>query len=161
MSVWLPPAEYLETIPRATGYACLYFTDTGGRPVQLRATYSTEIWQWPGGNMDHGETPWECALRECLEETGIAFEGERRLLGTQFIADRGEAWPANHIGFLFDGGTLTDEQIAAIVLDPEEHSEVRVQSVREWEALMTPANFARLREIDAARRTGTVAYMEH
>ncbi|MFD5148485.1 NUDIX domain-containing protein [Streptomyces sp. NPDC058401] len=67
--------------------------------------------------MDHGETPWECALRECLEETGIAF-------------------------------------------DPEEHSEVRVHSVREWEALMSPSNFARLREIDAARRTGTVAYME-
>ncbi|MGW1773988.1 hypothetical protein [Streptomyces sp. NPDC002104] len=100
MPAWLPPVEYVETIARATSYACLYFTDTAGRPVQLRATYSTEIWQWPG------------------------------------------------------------EQIAGIVLDREEHSEVRVHSVREWEALMSPVNFARLREIDAARRTGTVAYME-
>ncbi|MCY0934889.1 NUDIX domain-containing protein [Streptomyces sp. H34-S4] len=93
--------------------------------MQLRATRSTEAWQWPGGNMDHGEPPWECALRECPEETGIVIEGERKLLGTQFVVHRGEAWPANHIGFLLDSGTLTDGQIAAIVLDPEEHSEVR------------------------------------
>ncbi|WP_308344447.1 NUDIX domain-containing protein [Streptomyces sp. ISL-94] len=66
-SAWLPPGQYIETIARATSYACLYFTDTRGRPVQLRATNSTEVWQWPGGNMDPGETPWECAVRECLE----------------------------------------------------------------------------------------------
>lgn len=48
MSAWLPPAEYVKTIPRATGYACLYFTDAAGRPVQLRSTHSAEAWQWPG-----------------------------------------------------------------------------------------------------------------
>lgn len=89
-----------------------------------------------------------------MDNTGVC------LLGTQFVAHRGEAWPVNHIGFLFDGGTLTDGQIAAIVLDPEEHSEVRVHSMREWEAVMSPSNFARLRGIDAARRTATVGYME-
>ncbi|MGW7314595.1 NUDIX domain-containing protein [Streptomyces sp. NPDC054865] len=157
---WLPPAEYVQTIARATSYACLYFTDAAGRPVQLRAVHAYEEWQWPGGNMDPGETPWQCAVRECLEETGIVFDGPTRLLGTHFIGHQGEAWPANHIGFVFDGGTLTDEQIAAIVLDPAEHREVGVRSVEEWEGLMTPVNFGRLQEIDAARREGRVAYME-
>ncbi|MFE2549724.1 NUDIX domain-containing protein [Streptomyces sp. NPDC059355] len=152
--------EYVKTIARATSYACLYFTDTAGRPVQLRASYATEAWQWPGGNMDPGETPWQCAVRECLEETGIAFGGEPKLLGTHFIRHRGEEWPANHIGFIFDGGTLTDEQIGGIVLDPAEHTGFRLHTVAEWEAIMTPRNFARLKEIDAARRAGTVAYME-
>ncbi|MFD5325252.1 NUDIX domain-containing protein [Streptomyces sp. NPDC127092] len=157
---WLPPAEYIATLPRATAYACLYFTDTRGRPFQLLATQASEHWQWPGGNMDPGETPWETALRECREETGLVFAGEPRLLGTHFTCDRGEDWPANHIGFIFDGGELTDEQIDAVVLDPEEHSAYQVRSLAEWEREMTPPTFRRLAAIDRARRTGETVYLE-
>ncbi|MEU2079191.1 NUDIX domain-containing protein [Streptomyces sp. NPDC057020] len=159
-NIWLPPVEYVATLPRATAYACLYFTDTRGRPFQLRASYDTELWQWPGGNMDPGETPWETAVRECHEETGIVFTGEPRLLGTHFVTDRGEDWPANHIGFVFDGGELTDEQIAGVVLDPEEHSEYRLSTLDEWEREMEPREFARLAGTDRARRTGTPFYLE-
>ncbi|MEU4062406.1 NUDIX hydrolase [Streptomyces wedmorensis] len=159
-NTWLPPVEYIATLPRATAYACLYFTDTAGRPFQLRASDRTARWQWPGGNMDPGETPWETAVRECREETGMTFTGEPRLLGTHFVTDRGEDWPANHIGFIFDGGELTDEQIAAVVLDPGEHSEYGLRTLNEWEREMEPAEFARLAEIDRARRTGSTVYVE-
>ncbi|MFB7026509.1 MULTISPECIES: NUDIX domain-containing protein [unclassified Streptomyces] len=159
-NTWLPPVEYVATLPRATAYACLYFTDTRGRPLQLRATYHSRMWQWPGGNMDPGETPWETAVRECREETGIVFTGEPRLLGTHFTTDRGDAWPANHIGFVFDGGELTDEQIAAVVLDSDEHSEYRLRTLDEWEREMDPAEFARLAATDRARRTGIPLYVE-
>ncbi|MFJ2055132.1 NUDIX domain-containing protein [Streptomyces sp. NPDC087908] len=159
-SIWLPPVEYVATLPRATAYACLYFTDTRGRPFQLRASYDTELWQWPGGNMDPGETPWETAVRECREETGITFTGEPLLLGTLFVTDRGEDWPANHIGFVFDGGELTDEQIAGVVLDPAEHSEYRLHTLDEWEREMEPHEFAHLAGIDRARRTGVPFYLE-
>ncbi|MEU8761409.1 NUDIX hydrolase [Streptomyces sp. NPDC048659] len=157
---WLPPAEYIATLPRATAYACLYFTDTQGRPFQLRTTYETGLWHSPGGNMDPGETPWETAVRECREETGLVFEGEPRLLATHFISDRGDHWPANTIGFYFDGGELTDAQIASVVLDPEEHSEYRLLTLAAWEREMTPSAFRRLAEIDGARRTGTTLYVE-
>jgi 8-oxo-dGTP pyrophosphatase MutT (NUDIX family) len=110
--------------------------------------------------MDPGETPWETAVRECHEETGIVFEGEPRLLGTHFVSARGEEWPANHIGFIFDGGILTDSQLRSIVLDPDEHSEFRVRTLAEWQREMTPGNFARLAEIDRARRSGTTVYVE-
>ncbi|MET9931675.1 MULTISPECIES: NUDIX hydrolase [unclassified Streptomyces] len=159
-NTWLPPAEYVATLPRATAYACLYFTDTGGRPFQMRATYHSGTWQWPGGNMDPGETPWETAVRECHEETGIVFTGEPRLLGTHFTTDRGDDWPANHIGFVFDGGELTDEQIAAVVLDPEEHSEYALRTLEEWGREMDPAEFGRLAAVDRARRTGIPVYLE-
>ncbi|MFD7320553.1 NUDIX domain-containing protein [Streptomyces sp. NPDC059875] len=124
-----------------------------------RSVRNQEIRRWPGGNMDPGETPWECAVRECREESGIVFEGERRLLGMQFLV-KNAAWPTNQIGFIFDGGTLRDEQIKNIVLDPKEHTEVCVRTLDEWEREMTPRNFAQLREIDAGRRAGTVAFME-
>ncbi|MFE7414567.1 NUDIX domain-containing protein [Streptomyces laurentii] len=159
-TTWLPPAEFIETLPRATVYACLYFTDTHGRPLQLRATWQPELWQWPGGNMDPGETPWETAVRECREETGLVFEGRTRLLATHFTSHRAEQWPANHIGFIFDGGELTDAQIAAVVLDPEEHTEYRLHTLAAWEREMNPASFRRLVEVDQARRTGATLYLE-
>ncbi|MGW4164666.1 NUDIX domain-containing protein [Streptomyces sp. NPDC004788] len=159
-NTWLPPAEFIATLPRATAYACLYFTDTHGRPLQLRAAFEPGVWQWPGGNMDPGETPWETAVRECREETGLVYEGEPRLLAAHFVTDRGEQWPANHIGFIFDGGELSDEQIAAVVLDPTEHTEYRLLTLAEWEAEMNPRSFRRLAEVDRARRTGATLYLE-
>ncbi|GGT29680.1 NUDIX domain-containing protein [Streptomyces purpureus] len=159
-NTWLPPAEYIATLPKVTAYACLYFTDTHGRPFQLKARYGTERWQWPGGNMDPGETLWQTAVRECREETGIVFDGEPRLLGAHFNAPAGDDWPATHVGFIFDGGTLTDAQLDRVVLDPEEHTEYRVCSLDEWERTMTPGNFARLAQVDRARRSGEAVYME-
>ncbi|GAA2624450.1 NUDIX hydrolase [Streptomyces spororaveus] len=156
---WLPPEEYVKTIANATSGASFYFTDTVGRPVQLRSVHKVENWQWPGGHMDHGETPWECAVRECREETGIVFEGEKRLLAVCFYG-RGSGGPLNKFEVIFDGGQLTDEQISGFVLDPEEHSEVQVHTVEEWEEIMLPVNFARLKAVDNARRTGTVGYVE-
>jgi 8-oxo-dGTP diphosphatase len=32
------------------------------------------LWEFPGGKIDHGETPEEAAVRECREEAGLAVE---------------------------------------------------------------------------------------
>ncbi|MER6631633.1 NUDIX hydrolase [Streptomyces sp. NPDC000987] len=157
-NMWLPPEQYIETIARATSYACLYFTDTAGRPFQLRSHSDREVWQWPGGNLERGETPWEGARRECLEETGIDFQGPQRLLGVHFVPQR-EDWPANHIGFIFDGGALTDDQLARVRLT-DEHTAWHVATVDEWRREMRPVDFARLEAINTARKAGTVAYLE-
>ncbi|MFE9220253.1 NUDIX domain-containing protein [Streptomyces lavendulae] len=158
-STWLPPEEYVRTIANATSYAGFYFTDIVGRPVQLRSAHSTKTWQLPGGNLERGETPWKCAVRECLEETGITFAGETRLLAVHFIS-QDAYWPLNRFGVIFDGGRLSDEQIAAITLDPTEHTEMRVRTLEEWEEVMSPYGFTLLKAADDARRTGSVAYLE-
>ncbi|MEU8589402.1 NUDIX domain-containing protein [Streptomyces sp. NPDC048664] len=155
---WLPPEQYIEVIARASSYACLYFTDTAGRPFQLRSHDNREVWQWPGGNLERGETPFEGARRECLEETGIDFQGPRRLLGVHFMLESA-SWPCNHIGFIFDGGLLTDAQLAGVRL-AEEHTEWRVRTVDEWRREMRAVEFNRLAAIDAARAAGAVAYLE-
>lgn len=157
---WLPPEQYLATLPKATIYACLYVTDEADRPLQLRSVHNPKLWQWPGGNMDPGETPWQCALRECLEATGLRITDTPELLAVHFLPPLG-AWTANKVGFIFDGGRLTAEQIADIVLDPDEHTEVSVRSLQEWQQEMSATAFHRLAAVAQARRTRTACYLEH
>ena len=40
--------------------------------------------EFPGGKCLPGETPRDCAVRECQEETGLAVVPIKRLLETQF-----------------------------------------------------------------------------
>ncbi|WP_406499860.1 hypothetical protein OG936_35195 [Streptomyces sp. NBC_00846] len=46
-SARLPPEQYAWTVPKSTGFDCLYFTDEHDRSLQLRAIDSqTHPWQW-------------------------------------------------------------------------------------------------------------------
>ncbi|WND40747.1 GNAT family N-acetyltransferase (plasmid) [Streptomyces sp. BB1-1-1] len=154
----LPAEQYAETVLKATAFACLYFTDENDRPLQLHSVYSpAHPWQLVGGTMDHGERPWETAVRECREETGLPVSGPPRLLATVYGLP-GAEWPYSTIGMIFDGGRLTAAQIRSITLDPQEHDEVRVLPLEQWEGLMPTRDFARLSAVEEARRTGQAAY---
>ncbi|KJY42126.1 hypothetical protein VR41_09270 [Streptomyces sp. NRRL B-1568] len=159
MSPHLPLPEYVATLPKATLYGALYFTDTEGRPFQLRSSLHTNRWQFPGGDTDPGETPWETAVRETREETGIAFTGEPRLLAMQFLPPCA-GWTTCKVGFVFDGGTLTEEDLGRIVLDPGEHTEWQVRPMAEWAQALNTPTWERLAAVHVARRTGTPAYLE-
>ncbi|MBW5480800.1 NUDIX domain-containing protein [Streptomyces bambusae] len=157
---WLPPEEFAATLPKATVFGAVFFTDQDDRPVQLRATYSsTHPWQWPGGVAEPGERPWETAVRECREETGLHVPGPPRLLATVFGLP-GKDWPLATVGFVFDGGRLSSGQIDSIVLDPDEHDQVRALTVPEWRDLMPGRDHARLEAVMAARRAGIPAYFD-
>ncbi|MEE4495099.1 NUDIX hydrolase [Streptomyces sp. BE230] len=157
---WLPPEQYAETVLKATAFACLFFTDEHDNPLQLRAVYSqTHPWQFVGGTMDPGERPWETAVRECQEETGIAFRGQARLLASIF-GQPGAEWPYATIGFVFEGGRLTGDEIKSLTLDSTEHDEARVLPMSQWRPLMPQRDFARLDAVVEARRTGSTAHFE-
>ncbi|MEU9092105.1 NUDIX domain-containing protein [Streptomyces sp. NPDC087901] len=157
---WLPPEQYAETVLKATAFACLFFTDEHDNPLQLRAVYSqTHPWQFVGGTMDPGERPWATALRECQEETGIAFRGQAKLLASVF-GQPGAEWPYATIGFVFEGGRLTCDEIKSLTLDPAEHDEARVLPMSKWRPLMPQRDFARLEAVVEARRTGSAAHFE-
>ncbi|MGW5421975.1 NUDIX domain-containing protein [Streptomyces sp. NPDC003943] len=158
--VWLPPGEYAATLPKAALFGAVFFTDERDRPLHLHAVYSSEHpWQWPGGTAEPGERPWETAVRETREETGLVVPGPPRLLAAVFGLPSG-AWPLATAGFVFDGGRLTDGQIAAVTLAPREHDELRVLPLEDWRALMPARDFARLSAVMTARRTGTTAYFD-
>jgi len=51
----------------------LLVVDDQGR-ILLQRRRDTGQWALPGGAQDIGETPSECAIRECEEETGVQAE---------------------------------------------------------------------------------------
>ncbi|MFT9480480.1 NUDIX domain-containing protein [Streptomyces sp. 11-1-2] len=148
----LTPAEYVQTVPHHTVYGCLYIRDEHDRPVQLRSVYGDRLWQFPGGNTDAGEDPLETARREAAEETGLELgQGQPRLLLTHYRPP-GPRWPLGKIGFVFDGGRLSSEQLRRIRLDPAEHDLWAVHDLAEWRRLMGETPFARLDAVERTRR---------
>ena len=117
----LPPEEYYQTLPqKRMGAGCLFYDDHG-RVLLVKPTYKP-IWEIPGGVVEQDESPKQCCQREILEELGLAVP-----IGALLIVDYNEASPpkTESLMFVFDGGILTSEQIAAIQLPISELSEFR------------------------------------
>lgn len=81
----------MATIPDATwpkiphvGVGCIVVRGDG----QLLMVQSHRgFWSTPGGHLDFGESPAECAARETLEETGL------RVTGIEFVAVTNDVLP--------------------------------------------------------------------
>jgi putative (di)nucleoside polyphosphate hydrolase len=61
-----------ETGKYRRGVGVMLLNGEGEVFVGARIDNSDEAWQMPQGGIDEGEEPWETALRELEEETGIA-----------------------------------------------------------------------------------------
>ena len=55
--------------------------------VRAAGTDLAGFYEFPGGKCKQGETPEACAVRECLEETGIPARAIRQLLETRHVYD--------------------------------------------------------------------------
>jgi len=143
--------EPLPAIPVSAG--ALIF-DRAGRLLILKPTYKTG-WTIPGGIMEaDGETPWEACRREVLEECGIDLR-RGRMAAMDFRRPR-PGRPGG-IRFLFDGGRVSDEILAGIVVQPEEISEYRLTPLPEALGLLRRPIRRRVR---AAVRSKRPVYLE-
>ncbi|MFJ6775326.1 NUDIX domain-containing protein [Kitasatospora sp. NPDC091257] len=162
---WRPVGGYLTTIARPGSYGCFLVTDPQGRVLGLRSTVDPGVWNFPGGNVEHGETPFTTALREAREELGLDLATEnpqvlRRRLVAVVHEQAGSLLPVPACGYVFDGGVLTAEQQARIRLDPAEHTEWRFETAHDWHDHMGPDRYRRLLQALRAHRSGTPLYLE-
>jgi 8-oxo-dGTP diphosphatase len=141
----------IPAIPVSAG--ALIF-DRAGRLLILRPTYKSG-WTIPGGVMEaDGESPWQACRREVLEECGIEVTAGR-LACMDFRTPR----PGRRGGvrYLFDCGALSDDVLAAIVIQPEEISAHRLVPLPEaLELLRRPIR----RRVRAACRGRGLVYLE-
>ncbi|MFF3748971.1 NUDIX domain-containing protein [Streptomyces sp. NPDC002018] len=110
-------AAYIAGLPRVLAGAAMLFRDREGRVLIVEPNYR-EGWALPGGTVesDEGETPRAGARRETLEEIGLDVE-PGRLLAVDWVP--GKARPPI-AAYLYDGGVLDEDQLAAIRLQEEE-----------------------------------------
>lgn len=128
-------------------------TDSAGRVLLVEAAHK-DGWIFPGGYVEKGESPSQACAREVQAEIGVRVE-PKKLLSVDYCDSTEE-----YVMFIFDCGTISDEQIQAITLPP---SLRRFTFLRPDEAqpLMRKHSSRRLGPTLAARDKTGIAYMEH
>ncbi len=147
---------YHQTLPKKRIAAgCLLF-DGNGRLLIVNPTYK-EGWEIPGGAVEANESPLAGCIREIREELGIDWR-PRGLLCVNFAAETSRR--TESLNFIFDGGTLPDDVIAAIRLPVKELSEYRFLDPTEALSLMKPRLRKRVTQCLPLRDSGMVTYLE-
>ncbi len=116
--------EILEALPAIPVSCGALIFDASGRLLILKPTYKRG-WTIPGGVMEaDGETPWDACRREVREECGLQIRSGR-LACVDFRRPR----PGKPGGMrlLFDCGALPDADLGALVLQPDEISDHRLE----------------------------------
>ncbi len=110
-------AAYIAGLPRVLAGAASLFRDADGRILLVEPNYR-KSWALPGGTVESGtgEGPRQGARRETAEEIGLDV-APGRLLAVDWV--RGAGRPPI-VAYVYDGGVLTPEQLAAIRLQEEE-----------------------------------------
>lgn len=129
-------------LPKKHLAAAMIFRDDRGRVLLVKPTYK-EPWEVPGGGVEEGESPRLACRRELREELGLD-----RAPGRLLCVDYRHPIPdvrADALRFLFDGGTLTTDELAAITLDRTELSEHKFVDLADLDAYVIPALARRIR----------------
>lgn len=104
------------TQPRKRVVADVLIRDRRDRILLVGPNYKPD-WDLPGGMVEANEPPHLAAQREIREELGIDLSVSR-MLCVDWVSPHGP-WD-DSLAFIFDGGTLTSEQVAQLQLSGTE-----------------------------------------
>ncbi|MCP2098098.1 ADP-ribose pyrophosphatase YjhB, NUDIX family [Actinosynnema pretiosum] len=135
----------------------LLIRDRAGRVLLVNPTYK-EHWDLPGGMAESNEPPRAAGERELAEELGLAVTAGRLLL-LDWVGPHGP-WD-DELYFVFDGGTLSDEQVAALTINDSEIAELAFVPIDRAVDLLRPDVASRLVRAHQAQHDGGMAYVEH
>ncbi|GCE20030.1 NUDIX domain-containing protein [Dictyobacter kobayashii] len=153
----LDQSSFYESLPRKRMGAGALFYDQAYKILIVNPTY-IDHWLLPGGTVEMDESPQQGCVREIAEEIGLTITLERLLCVEYLSRIEGKN---ESLQFIFYGGMLTPDQIAAIRLQEQELSEYAFVSLEEALPLLSPNLAGRLpHAVQALSRRQTV-YLEN
>lgn len=136
--------------------AGVLFVDEQDRIMLVRPTYKP-YWDIPGGYVEAGETPLAACVREVYEELGLNVAvGDLLAVDWAPHPDEGDK-----VLFIFDGGTLTSEQLSNIGFRDGEIKEWTFVTDAKLDELTIPRLARRLHAAKQARRRAQARYLEN
>lgn len=147
-------ADWYASLPTVYASSSLLLTDPDDRVLMVKPNYR-DFWSLPGGMVELGETPDECASREAAEELGLDLK-TGALLVIDWVPPEGGR-PRVMTNYLFDGGTVTEPELIRL-----QHDELDAWQFLAWDEATTrmPALTAgRIPAARQARRTGSTIYL--
>ena len=150
-------AHFTSRMPTKRLASDCVLTDEAGRLLVLDPPYKS-TWDIPGGIVEVNESPWRAAQREVHEEIGLNIE-PGRLLAVDWKPRERDFTEV--VALLFDGGTLTAQDIDRILLDPSEVRGYRFVELAEAGVLLDAELFSRVSIGLAARASGRTEYLEN
>jgi 8-oxo-dGTP diphosphatase len=131
------------------------FVDEQDRVMLVRPTYKP-YWDLPGGYVEEGESPLQACVREVGEELGLRVQ-IATLLAVDWAPHPDEG---DKMLFVFDGGRLTADQLAAVAFQDGEIGEYAFVADSQLDDLTIPRLARRIRATMQARRQMQTAYLE-
>lgn len=153
----LPFDEYVRSLNRKRMSAGVLFRDAVGRVLLVEPSYKPQ-WEIPGGAVDAGEPPWTTAVREVREELGLDRPAGR-LLVIDYQPDGGR-YPEG-IAFVFDGGVISEQEVAGLVLTDPEIVAARLARLDDVTEKLKPTLARRVAAALDVARTGGLALCEN
>jgi 8-oxo-dGTP diphosphatase len=130
--------------------------DQHGRVLLVDPVYKPG-WDLPGGMAEANESPRDTARRELREELGLdARPGQ--LLSVAWAAPYGP-WD-DLLNLIFDGGTLADDQIAALRITDDELRGFEFCDDHQAAARLPTTTWRRIRSAAEVSADGRTAYTE-
>jgi ADP-ribose pyrophosphatase YjhB (NUDIX family) len=147
-------ATYIAGLPKIIAGASTLFRSDDGRLLLVEPNYRDDgTWTLPGGTIesDQGETPRQAARRETAEEIGLDVP-PGALLAVDWVNGVGRPPLTTH---LYDGGVLTEQQLAAIRIQEEELDSWKLVAEPDLDTFLTPGAARRVRAGLAVLEAGT------
>lgn len=132
------------------------FFDDAGRVLMVEPTYK-DYWDIPGGYVETGESPLHAAVREVREELGIT-PPIGRLLAVDWAPNEAEG---DKVLYLFDGGQLSQEQLANVALQADELKGFEYFTPEQISERTIPRLARRILAAAEARNEAALVYLEH
>lgn len=142
---------WAAALPKMVASGSMLCADANGRILLVRQSYrgtGDTVWSVPGGGLEEGESPAQGARRETLEEIGLDIPPGRLLMLDWRPRDGARPPLAQYV---FDGGTLTDADIARIRLQESEIAEYGFFDLDAARDRLAPHTFERLTRALAVR----------